>query len=179
MYVDETGCNGDPPCEAWGVHLFRRNTQPFRLVEGFEAAEGRALQRSITAALLTSERADGQDVPDLLQIGHGSGDRLVVIWRNLVVGLVPPECVKQFDQVLADKPRAVVAVRGVVHLSGDLWRVWVGDLPGGGFPESTAHLDTLPAPEDKVLGIPIRRKGDRVPVWPAEVSPVTDDESAG
>jgi len=144
------------------VTLFRRHrSHPLDIVDGFEASEGRALQRSLTAALLAHERAARHDLPILLEIGRGSGDRPVVIWRNLIVGFVPPDRAMQLEQLLPDGPRGVVTVRGFARRSGGLWRVWVGKMPDEGLPAPTAtHLDTLPEPEFTIFGIPLRRRGE-------------------
>jgi len=144
------------------VPLFRRprplvDAPPEVVAEGFAAAEAPALQRSLVAALHHQERADGRELPGDLEIGRGAGDRLVVIWRNLVVGFVPPDRVAPFTALLPDDPRAGVVVRGVVHHVDGLWRVWVGDRPASGFPPPPAGLDTLAVPPDTLLGIPLPR----------------------
>lgn len=159
------------------MSLFRRRRPvvPLDIVDGFEAAEGRALQRSLTAALLAHERTARHDLPTLLEIGRGSGEALVVIWRNLIVGFVPPDCAMQFQEVLAADPRAVVTVRGVVRHDGELWRVWVGSPPDEELQELTTHHDTLPGPELTLLGIPLRRRGTAVPVWPTD-KPLADPD---
>jgi hypothetical protein len=149
--------------------LFRRRRPlvPLEIIDGFEAAEGRALQRSLTAALRADERAARRDVPTVLEIGPGSGDVLVVIWRNLVVGFVPPDEAMRLRQLLPTPPVALT-IRGVVRWDGGLWRVWVGDPPDEGFPASTPHHDTLPEPEDTLLGIPLRRRSSHESVWPKD-----------
>ncbi|MGY4645316.1 hypothetical protein [Cellulomonas sp. URHB0016] len=151
------------------MDLFRRlrpRADPpleIRVAEGFLAAEAPALQRSFVAALHPRERHDHADVPDLLEIGRGAGDRLVVIWRNLVVGFVPAERAPQIEAALPAGPRAGVTVRGVVHQAHGLWRVWVGDGPADGLREPPAGLDTLPVPEDTIFGVRLVRRDDHGP----------------
>ncbi|GIG21624.1 hypothetical protein Cch01nite_23480 [Cellulomonas chitinilytica] len=151
------------------MRLFRRHRPPVVPPEavgpfdGFTAADAPALQRSFVAALHIGERAERQDVPGTIEIGRGAAGRLVVIWRNLVVGFVPPDRAAPFDAALPADPRAVVAVDGVVHHADGLWRVWVGDLPADGFPPPPPGLDTLPVPEDTVLGIRLDRRGENGP----------------
>jgi hypothetical protein len=144
------------------VHLFRRHRPvvdaPAAVAaDGFTAADAPAFQRSFVAALHAGERADRRDVPGVLQIGRGAGDRLVVIWRNLVVGFVPPDRTAPFEALLPAGPRAGVELAGVVHHADGLWHVWVGDPPAAGFPTPPAGLDTLPTPEDTLLGIRLPR----------------------
>jgi hypothetical protein len=144
------------------VHLFRRHrpvvAAPAALTaDGFAAADAPAFQRSFVAALDAGERAGRRDVPGVLQVGRGAGDRLVVIWRNLVVGFVPADRTAPFEALLPAGPRAGVELRGGVHHADGLWHVWVGDPPADGFPPPPAGLDTLPAPEDTLLGIRLPR----------------------
>ena len=113
--------------------------------DGFLAAEAPALQTSIVAAL------------DVQLDAHGT--RLVLSLRNIDVGFVPPDEVPLLAaQIPAGK--AVVVVPGVVHRSGDLWRVWVGEGPADGvFPAAPEGLDTLPVPEPSIAGIPLKMLG--------------------
>ncbi|GCE78178.1 hypothetical protein [Cellulomonas biazotea] len=127
--------------------------------DGFLAAEAPALQTSIVAALDTHERTAGRPMRVELHVERGAGTRLVLSLRNIDVGFVPPDEVPLLAaQIPAGK--AVVVVPGVVHRSGDLWRVWVGEGPADGvFPAAPEGLDTLPVPEPSIAGIPLKMLG--------------------
>ncbi|NNH08725.1 hypothetical protein [Cellulomonas fimi] len=140
---------------------FRRRPHVQALVaDGFLAAEAPALQTSIVAALDVRERAVPQPLRAELHVDRGAGDRLVLSWRNVVVGFVPPDRVAALAAQLPDR-KAVVVVPGVVHPSGDIWRVWVGEEPADGFPAAPEGLDTLPVPEPTIAGLPIKLLRDR------------------
>ncbi len=126
--------------------------------DGFTAADAPALQRSFDTALHVRERAARGDVVTTVEISRGAGERVVVSWRNLVVGFVPPDRVAPFDAVLPADLRAHVVVPAVVHPVAGLWRVWVGEPPADGYPPPPPGLDTLPVPEDTMLGIRMPRR---------------------
>lgn len=127
--------------------------------EGFLAAEAPALQRSFRAALHDAERAAGAPVAAQVDVARGAGERVVLAWRNVLLGFVPEaEVALLAAQVDAAAPAALVA-DGVVHRSGDVWRLWVGPPPADGFPPAPPGLDTLPVPPDTILGIALRRDG--------------------
>ncbi len=140
------------------VRPFRRPAPvPAHVGEGFLAAEAPALQRSFRAALHPSERAAGRPVPARVEVTRGADGRVVLAWRNVLVAFVPESHLALLAaQVDAARP-ATLEADGVVHPSGDLWRLWVGPAPGDGFPPAPPDLDTLPAPRDTILGVPLRR----------------------
>lgn len=131
---------------------------PAHVGEGFLAAEAPALQRSFRAALHVAERTAGQPVPADVEVSRGAGDRVVLAWRNVLVGFVP-ESHRELLAAQVDAARpAVLEAPGVVHRSDGLWRLWVGPAPGDGtFPPPEPGLDSLPAPQDTILGVPLRR----------------------
>ncbi|WP_309135396.1 hypothetical protein [Cellulomonas sp.] len=130
---------------------------PAHVGEGFLAAEAPALQRSFRAALHAAERAAGQPVPADVEVSRGADDRVVLAWRNVLVGFVPESHRALLAaQVDAARPAALTA-EGVVHRSDHLWRLWVGPAPEDGFPPPEPGLDTLPAPENTILGIRLPR----------------------
>lgn len=139
----------------------RRPEVTAEVAPGFHAAEAPAMQRSILAALGLGENPHPVDVPARLRVDRGADDRLVLVWHNVIVGFVPADAAGQLAAALASAGGAAVVVRGVVHRTDRTWRVWVGDVPEGGFPQVPEGLDTLAAPEPTILGIPIRRMDGR------------------
>ncbi|ASR57043.1 hypothetical protein CBP52_16635 [Cellulomonas sp. PSBB021] len=134
--------------------------------DGFHIAEAPALQRAIVQ-VLGMDRVGGVPVPAELQLEPGREGALVVVWRNMIVGFVPPE---RAGELTARLPggRAVGVVHGCVHPEvhelprdgddrhGVLWRVWAGPVPET-FPEVPQGLDRLDVPERAILGIPLAR----------------------
>lgn len=130
---------------------------------GFAAAEARALQTSLHAALTPAERVALAPVPVEAVLDAGRDAARVVLVRNLVVGFVPVDRTAEVDALLArarglDR-RTRVVTRGLLHHDGDLWRVWVGDVPDDGPPPGDDTADTLTPPAPAVLGIPLRHPG--------------------
>lgn len=139
------------------MRLSRRRHVAVDVPDGFHAAEAPALQRTFRTALDGRERGDGRPVPATLDVTRGLEGRVVLTWRNLVVGFVPPERAATFADALPDDGRTVLTVPGVVHRVDGLWRVWVGDVPADGFPPVPDGLDTLAPPEQTIGGIALRR----------------------
>ena len=148
--------------------LRRRPRERIELSEGFHATEAPGLQRSIVQAL-GADRHAGRALPAELQIQRGRGAHVVVVWRNSIVGFVPPAHVALMRNELARyDERAVVLVDGSVHpeehdpprdgddAHGVLWRVWLGPEPEE-YPEPPADLDTLPVPERTVFGMSVSK----------------------
>jgi hypothetical protein len=127
---------------------------------GFHAAEAVALQTTLLGVLGAAERATGRPVPVELGLDAGRDDGLVVLCRNRVVGFVPEE---HAPPLRAQRERAGRRARlvlpGLLVRDGGTWRVWVGPEPSGGVPSAPAGLDTLPAAQPTVLGVPLRRDG--------------------
>lgn len=135
-----------------------RAQEPAEVAAGFHATEARALQVSLVGVLAAAERATGADVPVELLLEPGRDGRVVVVCRNVVVGFVPADRAAPLaDQRQRAGRRARLVAPGLLHRDGDVWRVWVGPVPGGGVPATPAGTDTLPAPEPSVLGVPLRR----------------------
>lgn len=142
--------------------LHRTVAVPAILFGGFWAAEASALQRSLAEALTSREQAARAPVPADLRLSRGAGDLLVVTWRNVIVGFVPPDEAPLLGPQLPPGRHDELEVHGVVDHSTGMWRVWVGTPPDGGFPPPAVELDTLPPPEDLVAGgFPLRRSGRR------------------
>ncbi|UZN01833.1 hypothetical protein [Cellulomonas sp. S1-8] len=138
--------------------LFRRRPEvPADVVAGFCAAEAPAMQRSILAALGLGERPAAVDVPARMRVERGADDRLVLVWRNVIVGFVPASAAPALAAALEAAGDAALVVRTLVHRADGTWRVWVGDVPPDGFPLVPEGLDTLAAPELTILGVPVRR----------------------
>ncbi len=115
------------------------------------------MQRSILAALGLGDRPAATRVPARLVVDRGADDRLVLVWRNVIVGFVPADAAPPLADALAAAGDATVVVPGVAHRVDGTWRVWVGDVPEDGFPPVPEGLDTLAAPELTILGVPVRR----------------------
>ena len=146
----------------WG----RKERVTLEVDDGFHVAEAPALQRAIVQ-VLGADKTGGVPVPAELRLEPGRGDALVVVWRNMIVGFVPPE---RAGGLAARLPggRAVGVVPGCVHPAGPavprdgagrprgLWRLCAGPVPRG-FPEVPEGLDRLAVPERTILGIPLSR----------------------
>lgn len=126
-------------------------------VAGFHAAEAPAMQRSVLEALGLGARPAPTVVPARLHVEHGADARLVLVWRNVIVGFVPPDAAAPLAAALDGAGGATVVVDGAVHHLEGVWRVWVGPVPADGFPPVPEGLDTLTVPEDTILGVPLRR----------------------
>lgn len=144
------------------MSLFRRRAEvPAEVAVGFHAAEAPAMQRSILAALGLGERPAAAVVPARMRVERGADDRLVLVWRNVIVGFVPAQYAPPLAAALVDADGSALVVGGVVHPDGRTWRVWVGDVPPEGVPPVPDGLDTLAAPELTILGVPVRRTDGR------------------
>ncbi|GIG41883.1 hypothetical protein [Cellulomonas phragmiteti] len=142
--------------------LFRRRPEvPADVAVGFHAAEAPAMQRSILAALGLGDNPADAVVPARLRVERGADDRLVLVWRNVIVGFVPAEATAALATALTAAGGATLVVPGVAHRTGRTWRLWVGDVPSAGFPDVPDGLDTLAPPETTILGVPVRRLDER------------------
>ena len=126
-------------------------------VTGFHAAEAPAMQRSVLEALGLGARPAPPVVPARLHVERGADARLVLVWRNVIVGFVPPDATGPLTAALDEAGDATLVVDGAVHHVDGTWRVWVGPVPPEGFPPVPDGLDTLAAPEVTILGVPVRR----------------------
>lgn len=124
---------------------------------GFHAAEAPAMQRSILAALRLGDSPAATTVPARMHVERGADDRLVLVWRNVIVGFVPAEAAPTLASALDAAQGATLVVPAAVHRPDRTWRVWVGEVPSDGFPAVPDGLDTLAAPETTILGVPVRR----------------------
>jgi len=115
------------------------------------------MQRSILAALGLGERPAPALVPARLEVVRGADERLVLVWRNVIVGFVPPDAAPTLAAGLEAAGGASLVVRGTVHRTDGVWRVWVGEVPADGFPPVPGDLDTLAEPTPTILGVPVRR----------------------
>ncbi|ADG75140.1 conserved hypothetical protein [Cellulomonas flavigena DSM 20109] len=137
--------------------LFRRRPEVHVDVTGFHAAEAPAMQRSVLEALGLGARPAPTVVPARLQVERGADTRLVLVWRNVIVGFVPPDAAAPLVAALEGAAGATLVVDGAVHHVDGTWRVWVGPVPTDGFPPVPEGLDTLAAPDVTILGVPVRR----------------------
>ncbi|MBD8063329.1 hypothetical protein [Oceanitalea stevensii] len=116
---------------------------------GFWAAEAAAMQRAIVTALAGAERARSGAVPARLELSPGAEGRVVVVWRNVIVGFVPPDRAAPLrDQLAAAGKGTLVAPGSVVELGGQR-RMWVGE----GEPVGEPPADELAAPPTTIFGI--------------------------
>ncbi|WP_236123010.1 hypothetical protein [Cellulomonas palmilytica] len=144
----------------WG----RQERVPIEVDDGFHVAEAPALQRAIVQ-VLGADKVGGVPVPAELELEEGREGALVVVWRNMIVGFVPPDRTAELTARLPGG-HAVGVVHGCVHPEvhevprdgddrhGVLWRVWAGPAPDA-FPEVPEDLDRLAVPERTILGIPL------------------------
>jgi hypothetical protein len=135
------------------VKLFgRRPHVPAEVGDGFVAGEAVALQTSFTAALDARERAAGDPVNAELVVEPGRGELVVLVWRNVVVGFVPPAHRDTLREQLAVAGNARLVTSGQVFRRDDTWHVWVGP-PRAAFPETEPGTDRLAAPPCTIFGI--------------------------
>ncbi|WP_129338237.1 hypothetical protein [Cellulomonas endophytica] len=123
--------------------------------EAFGLGEAAALQTALVGVLRAAERAARAPVAADLALEAGAGARVVAVWRNVVVGFVPPDHAPALHDRLAGAAGTRLVVAGWVHRDGDLWRVRAGPRPDDGFPPASAGADLLPPPPRRVLGIPL------------------------
>ncbi|HLV04165.1 hypothetical protein [uncultured Georgenia sp.] len=150
----------------------RRPPVPADVGAGFWVAEARGLQRAIGFALTAAERA-ATTAPATLQLSPGLEGRVVVQWRNHIVGFVPPAHAASLRAQLAAADGAELVVEGhVVHHDG-LWRIWAGpDLPAD--PPPPDDDGEVEPPPTTIFGIALpgrreRRPGRRRTTAPARV----------
>lgn len=137
---------------------FRTTHVDAEVAAGFHAAEAPALQTALLGVLAAAERATGRPVPVELTVDAGRGDGLVLLCRNRLVGFVPEEHAPPLRaQRERAGRRAHLVLPGLLVLDAATWRVWAGPVPDGGVPAAPGGIDTLPAPQPTVLGVPLRR----------------------
>ena len=149
-----------------------RRPAPADLTVGFWVAEAVAMQRSIEAALAPWERADGPFPVDL-SFEAGPDGRVLVVWRNRIVGFAPDAAAPALLDRLADGP-AALGVRGELYRHGSVRRLWAGPRPASGLPPvPDPGLDHLPAPPVTVFGLRVDSlvEPTRDPVPPATTRP--------
>ena len=105
------------------MRLFGRHAEVSAEVgDGFVAGEAVALQTSFQAALSGRERSAREPVPAELQLDGGKGGRVVLIWRNVVVGFVPPSHEQSLLAQVAAAGRAHLLDREAVRHVQQRWR---------------------------------------------------------
>ena len=132
----------------------RRPAPPAEVGEGFWVTEAPALQQGIRSALTAGETAR-QTAPAELHIEQGREERLVVLWRNFIVGFVPESQLPALRRQLADHPR--LTIRGAAHLHGREWRIWAGP-PWPVSPPPYPQPTIEPAPA-AIFGVQLRSLG--------------------
>lgn len=141
--------------------LFGRHAEvPAEVGDGFVAGEAVALQTSFQAALTGRERSAREPVLAELQLEGGKGGRVVLIWRNVVVGFVPPAHEVDLRGQLHRAGKDRLVCPGQVYRDGDLWRVWVGARPPAGAREPEPGTDRLAAPPTRIFGLALPRPVD-------------------
>ena len=126
--------------------------------EGFWVTEAPALQQGIRSALTAVETAR-QTAPAELSVERGRDERLVVLWRNFIVGFVPEAHLPPLREQLADHSR--VTIRGSAHLHGDEWRIWAGPTwPAVQGPPAYPQPTITPAPP-AIFGVQLGNLGTR------------------
>lgn len=115
---------------------------------GFWVAEAAAMQRAIVTALAGAERS-GSAVRARVEFSPGAEGRVVVAWRNVIVGFVPPDRAAPLrDQLEAAGKGTLVAPGSVVEVGGQR-RIWVGE----GEPAGEPPADELAPPPTTIFGI--------------------------
>lgn len=143
------------------MRLFgRRDAVPAQVGDGFVAGEAVALQTSFQAALTGHERAAREPVAAELQLDPGKGGRVVLVWRNVVVGFVPPAHEADLRGQLNRAGKGRLVCPGQVYRDGDVWRVWVGARPPVEHPAPEPGTDRLSAPPTRIFGLALPRPVD-------------------
>lgn len=131
----------------------RRPAPPAEVGEGFWVTEAPALQQGIRSALTAVETAR-QVAPAELTIEKGADERLVVLWRNFIVGFVPESHLAPLGRQLEDHER--LTTRGAAHLHGREWRIWAGPpWPADQGPPPYPQPTIQPAPA-AIFGVQLR-----------------------
>lgn len=123
---------------------------------GFWVAEATAMQRAIITALGAAERAHPR-VPARLELSPGAEGRVVVVWRNVIVGFVPPEHAAPLRRQLEVAGKATLVSAGVVVEVGGRRRIWAGE----GDPTGSPPVDELAAPPTTIFGMNLPGTGPR------------------
>lgn len=92
-------------------------------------------------------------VPARLRFTAGIEGRVVVLWRNTIVGFVPEDRAGDLRRQLTEAGAAHLVADGEVRGHSGLWRVWVGSWPDGPVPAPAAD-EIVPAPT-RIFGIPV------------------------
>ncbi|MCM3659731.1 hypothetical protein M3148_01795 [Georgenia satyanarayanai] len=115
---------------------------------GFWVAEAAAMQRAIITALAGAE-CSRSAVPARVELSPGAEGRVVVVWRNVIVGFVPPDHAAPLRGQLAAAGKATLVAPGLVVAAGGQRRVWVGE----GAPVGEPPADELAPPLTTIFGI--------------------------
>ena len=146
-----------------------RRTPDADIGDGFWVAEAVAMQRSIEAALDPWERAAGP-LPVQLDLESGPDGRVIVVWRNRIVGFAPPDQVATLGAQLA-AARTALTVRGDLHRLGSVWRLWAGPRPTSAPPDPDPGIDRLPPPPLTVFGLRVDSLAEPSPPTPPAPTP--------
>ncbi|WP_193311409.1 hypothetical protein [Georgenia satyanarayanai] len=129
---------------------------PADIGPGFWVAEAGAMQRAIGTALGGADRSRSV-VAAHLELSAGAEGRVVVVWRNVIVGFVPPDHAPPLlPQIEAAGRATVVAPGRVVERDGQL-RIWAGE----GEPTGRPPTDELSPPPATIFGIALRGSSQR------------------
>ncbi|WP_413452596.1 hypothetical protein AA0Y32_09965 [Georgenia phoenicis] len=127
---------------------WRSTEVPADVGPGFWVAEAGALQRAIVTAL----GADARGRPEVrarLELSAGAEGRVVVVWRNVIVGFVPPDHAAPLRRQLEAAGRATLVAAGSVVRADGQWRIWLGE----GTPVGEPPADELTPPPATIFGI--------------------------
>lgn len=122
---------------------------------GFWVSETRALQRALVGVLTGAERAERRTTTTQLEFSPGAEGNVVVLWRNAIVGFVPPARTEPLRRQLRDIGKATLVSDGHALDDGNLWRIWVGQ----GEPDSPPpgpEADQIPPAPNTIFGIALR-----------------------
>lgn len=134
----------------------RRRARPVRaeFSTGCWVTEAPAMQQSIRSALPGLQ--GGQPVVTAeLSFDHGLAGRVVVTWRNLIVGFVPESHRSDVARQLGQAGRAPLIAPGRVLQQDGEWRIWAGPSWPGEQPPPYPEARIAPTPPH-ILGIQLR-----------------------
>lgn len=113
------------------------------------------MQRTVVGALRSLETGM-EAIPARLQFSRGAEDHVVVLWRNVIVGFVPPTHRDELRRQLDDAVTAPLVADGHVRRHDGVWRVWAGPAWPVAEGPPQPPPDEIDPPSNAIFGFPLR-----------------------